>query len=104
MLALKFERCRREPSRSTGARSKFLEVRDRGFAPRRPRRKAAGKPESLHVELLLRLGLPEGTKRRVAERLGDRTHRPAYRAALAGSRGGAAHGARFGRSAPAAAR
>ena len=47
-------------------------MRDRDFAPRRLRRKAAGKPESVYVAALLRLGLPEGTKRRVTERLSGR--------------------------------
>jgi hypothetical protein len=77
ILVLQFERCRREPLTEYRRTLDFLGVRDRDFAPRRLRRKAAGKPESLHVELLLRLGLPEGTKRRVTERLTGRpTGRP----------------------------
>ena len=76
ILVLQFERCRRDPLVQYRRTLDFLEVRDRDFAPRRLRRKAAGKPESLHVELFLRLGLPEGTKRRVTERL---TGRPVAR-------------------------
>jgi hypothetical protein len=38
-------------------------VRDNGFVPRRLRR-----PQSLAVAALLRLGLPAGTRHRVAER------------------------------------
>jgi hypothetical protein len=77
ILVLQFERCRREPLAEYRRTLDFLEVRDRDFAPRRLRRKQAGKPEALHVELLLRLGLPEGTKRRIGERLTGRpTGRP----------------------------
>ena len=72
ILVLQFERCRRDPLGQYRRTLEFLEVRDRDFAPRRLRRKAAGKPESLLVAALLRLGLPEGTKRRVAERLAGR--------------------------------
>jgi len=76
ILVLQFERCRREPLVQYRRTLDFLEVRDRDFTPRRLRRKAAGKPEALHVEVLLRLGLPEGTKRRIVERI---TGRPAGR-------------------------
>ena len=69
ILVLQFERCRRDPAGQYRRTLDFLEVRDRDFAPRRMRRKAAGKPESRLVAALLRLGLPEGTKRRVTERL-----------------------------------
>jgi len=76
ILVLQFERCRREPLTEYRRTLEFLGVRDRDFAPRRLRRKAAGKPEALHVELLVRLGLPEGTKRRITERV---TGRPVAR-------------------------
>src|SRR5215212_5008906 len=76
ILVLQFERCRREPLTEYRRTLEFLGVRDRDFAPRRLRRKAAGKPEALHVELLVRLGLPEGTKRRLTERV---TGRPVAR-------------------------
>ena len=69
ILVLQFERCRRDPVGQYRRTLDFLEVRDRDFAPRRMRRKAAGKPESRFVAALLRVGLPEGTKRRVTERL-----------------------------------
>jgi hypothetical protein len=72
ILVLQFERCRRDPLTQYRRTLEFLGVRDTAFAPRRLRRKAAGKPEALHVEVLLRLGLPEGTKRRVTERLTGR--------------------------------
>jgi hypothetical protein len=72
ILVLQFERCRRDPLTQYRRTLEFLGVRDRDFAPRRLRRKAAGKPEALHVQLLLRLGLPEGTKRRIAERITGR--------------------------------
>jgi hypothetical protein len=72
ILVLQFERCRREPLAEYRRTLDFLAVRDRDFAPRRLRRKAAGRPEALHVELLLRLGLPEGTKRRITERITGR--------------------------------
>jgi hypothetical protein len=78
ILVLQFERCRRDPLGQYRRTLDFLGVRDRDFAPRRLRRKAAGKPESLLVAGLLKLGLPEGTKRRVTERL---TRRPATRVA-----------------------
>jgi len=77
ILVLQFERCRRDPVGQYRRTLDFLEVRDRDFAPRRLRRKAAGKPESRLVDALLRLGLPAGTKRRVTERLAGRpTGRP----------------------------
>ena len=94
ILVLQFERCRRDPVGQYRRTLDFLEVRDRDFAPRRLRRKAAGKPESLLVAALLRLGLPEGTKRRVTERLTGRPVGARRRAAVARPRGGAAHGAR----------
>jgi hypothetical protein len=72
IFVLQFERCRAEPVAEYRRTLEFLGVRDPGFAPRRLRRRSAGKPESLHVELLLRLGLPPGTKRRVTERLAGR--------------------------------
>jgi hypothetical protein len=76
ILVLQFERCRRDPLGQYRRTLEFLGVRDTAFAPRRLRRKAAGKPEARHVELLLRLGLPEGTRQRVTERL---TGRPVRR-------------------------
>jgi hypothetical protein len=76
ILVLQFERCRRDPLGEYRRTLEFLGVRDRDFAPRRLRRKAAGKPESLMVSAFLRLGLPEGTRRRVGEKL---TGRPAPR-------------------------
>jgi hypothetical protein len=72
ILVLQFERCRRDPLGQYRRTLEFLGVRDTTFAPRRLRRKAAGKPEALHVELLLRVGLPEGTRQRVTERLTGR--------------------------------
>jgi hypothetical protein len=72
ILVLQFERCRLDPLGQYRRTLEFLGVRDVGFAPRRLRRRAAGKPEALHVELLLRLGLPAGTKRRLSERLAGR--------------------------------
>lgn len=77
ILVLQFERCRRDPLAEYRRTLAFLGVRDQGFAPRPLRRKAAGRPESLHVSALLALGLPEGTRRRVSEKL---TGRPAARA------------------------
>ena len=76
ILVLQFERCRRDPLGEYRRTLAFLGVRDRDFAPRPLRRKAAGKPESLLVSAFLRLGLPEGTRRRVGEKL---TGRPAPR-------------------------
>jgi hypothetical protein len=70
ILVLQFERCRRDPVGQYRRTLEFLGVRDTSFAPRRLRRKAAGKPESLAVTAFLRLGLPPGTRRRVLERLG----------------------------------
>ncbi len=72
MLVLQFEQCRRDPLPQYARTLEFLEVRDRDFTPRRLRRKSAGKPESLHVAALLRLGVPEGTRRRVTEKLSGR--------------------------------
>jgi hypothetical protein len=69
ILVLQFERCRLDPLAEYRRTLEFLGVRDPGFVPRRLRRKAAGKPEARHVELLLRLGLPAGTKRRLTARL-----------------------------------
>lgn len=79
ILVLQFERCRRDPLTQYRRTLDFLGVRDRDFAPRRVRRKAAGKPEALHVAALLRLGLPAGTKRRVMDKLTG--ERPAARQA-----------------------
>jgi hypothetical protein len=70
VLVLQLERCRRDPVAEYRRTLEFLGVRDRDFVPRRLRRKAAGKPESPAVALALRLGLPEGTRRRVLARLG----------------------------------
>jgi len=72
ILVLQFEQCRRDPLTQYRRTLEFLEVRDRDFAPGRLRRKAAGKPEALHVAVLLRLGLAEGTKRRLSEKLAGR--------------------------------
>jgi hypothetical protein len=72
ILVLQFERCRRDPLGQYRRTLEFLDVRDTGFAPRALQRKAAGKPESLPVTLLLRLGLPAGTRRRVVERVAGR--------------------------------
>jgi hypothetical protein len=69
ILVLQFERCRRDPLAEYRRTLEFLGVRDPSFAPRRLRRKAAGRPESFRVEIALRLGLPAGTRRRVTERL-----------------------------------
>jgi hypothetical protein len=76
ILVLQFERCRRDPLGQYRRTLEFLGIRDTAFAPRRLRRKAAGKPEARHVELLLRLGLPEGSRQRMTERL---TGRPVKR-------------------------
>jgi hypothetical protein len=76
VLVLQLERCRRDPLGQYRRTLEFLGVRDREFAPRRLRRKAAGRPESPAVAVALRLGLPEGTRRRVLARLG----RPVERA------------------------
>jgi hypothetical protein len=70
ILVLQFERCRRDPLGQYRRTLEFLGVRDTGFAPRRLRRKAAGKPESVAVAALLRLGLRPGTRRRLLERVG----------------------------------
>jgi sulfotransferase family protein len=70
VLVLQYERCRRDPLGQYRRTLEFLGVRDRDFAPRRMRRKAAGKPASLPVAAALRLGLPAGTRRRVLARLG----------------------------------
>jgi hypothetical protein len=72
ILVLQYEHCRRQPLSEYRRTLEFLGVREAGFAPRRMRRRAAGKPEALYVELLTRLGLPEGTKRRLTERLTGR--------------------------------
>jgi hypothetical protein len=72
ILVLQFERCRRDPLGQYRRTLEFLGVRDRDFAPRRLRRKAAGKPESLRMSVLLRLGLHEGTRRQVGEKLAGR--------------------------------
>jgi hypothetical protein len=72
ILVLQTERCRLDPLAQYRRTLEFLGVRDTGFAPRRLRRRAAGKPEALYVELLLRLGLPAGTKRKLSERLTGR--------------------------------
>ena len=72
ILVLQYERCRRDPVEQYRRTLAFLGVRDTGFVPRRLGRKAAGKPESTAVAALLRLGLPVGRRRRVAERLAGR--------------------------------
>jgi hypothetical protein len=72
ILVLQYERCRRDPVEQYQRTLAFLGVRDTGFVPRRLGRKAAGKPESTAVAALLRLGLPVGRRRRVAERLAGR--------------------------------
>jgi hypothetical protein len=77
VLVLQFERCRRDPLPEYRRTLEFLGVRDQGFAPLRLRRKAAGKPESAIVAVGLRLGLPEGTRRRVADRIARRPTGPA---------------------------
>jgi hypothetical protein len=69
ILVLQYEQCRHDPLGQYRRTLRFLGVRD-DFAPRRLRRRAAGKPESALVGAGLRLGLPEGTRRRVLERLG----------------------------------
>jgi hypothetical protein len=73
ILVLQLERCRRDPLGQYRRTLEFLDVRDTGFAPRSLRRKADGKPESPVVEALLRVGLPAGTRSRIAERFGGRT-------------------------------
>jgi hypothetical protein len=70
VLVLQLELCRRDPAGQYRRTLEFLGVRDRDFAPRRLRRKAAGKPESMAVAAALRFGLPEGTRRRLLARLG----------------------------------
>ena len=70
VLVLQLELCRRDPLGQYRRTLEFLGVRDATFAPRRLRRKAAGKPESMAVATALRFGLPEGTRRRVLARLG----------------------------------
>jgi hypothetical protein len=70
ILVLQLERCRRDPIGQYRRTLEFLGVRDTRFVPRRLRRKAAGRPESLAVAAFLRLGLPTGTRRNVLERLG----------------------------------
>jgi hypothetical protein len=70
VLVLQLEACRRDPLGQYRRTLDFLGVRDRAFAPRGLRRKAAGKPESPAIALALRLGLPPGTRRRVLARLG----------------------------------
>jgi hypothetical protein len=70
VLVLQLERCRRDPLGQYRRTLEFLGVRDRLYAPRRLRRKAAGKPESRAVAASLRLGLPAGTRTRVLARLG----------------------------------
>jgi hypothetical protein len=70
VLVLQLELCRRDPVAQYRRTLEFLGVRDRDFAPRALRRKAAGRPESLAVEAALRLGLPTGTRRRLLVRLG----------------------------------
>ena len=72
ILVLQYERCRRDPVEQYRRTLAFLGVRDTGFVPRRLRRKATGEPESRPVAALLRLGLPAGNRRRVAERLAGR--------------------------------
>lgn len=69
ILVLQYEQCRRDPLGQYRRTLRFLGVRE-DVAPRRLRRKAAGKPESALVGIGLRLGLPEGTRHRVLERLG----------------------------------
>jgi hypothetical protein len=76
VLVLQLEQCRRDPLTHYRRTLEFLEVRNLDFAPRRLRRKAAGKPEALHVALLLRLGLPEGTKHAVMGKLSRRAAPP----------------------------
>jgi hypothetical protein len=76
ILVLQLERCRRDPLGQYERTLDFLGVRDTSFAPRSLRRKAEGKPESQVVSTMLRLGLPAGTRRRVAERLGRGTAQP----------------------------
>jgi hypothetical protein len=72
VLVLQFERCRRDPLGQYRRTLEFLGARDTGFAPGPLRRKAAGRPESLPVAVLRRVGLPAGTRRRVMARLGRR--------------------------------
>lgn len=75
ILVLQFERCRRDPAEEYRRTLRFLGV-DEAFAPRRLRRRSAGKPADWYVAPLLRAGLPEGTRGRMLERL---TGRPAER-------------------------
>jgi len=72
VLVLQFERCRRDPAAQYRRTLEFLGVRDTAFVPRRLRRKAAGRPESIPVEIALRLGLPAGLRRRLTERMSGR--------------------------------
>ena len=64
ILVLQLERCHRDPLDQYRRTLEFLGVRDTAFVPRGLRRKAAGRPESITVAALLRLGLPAGTRRR----------------------------------------
>jgi hypothetical protein len=69
ILVLQLERCRRDPAGQYRRTLEFLGVRDTRLMPRPLRRTAAGGPESLPVAALLRLGLPAGARRRLAERV-----------------------------------
>jgi hypothetical protein len=76
VLVLQLERCRRDPLAQYRRTLEFLGVRDRGYAPGRLRRKAAGRPESLPMSILMRLGVPEGMRRRATARRTRRTPAP----------------------------
>jgi hypothetical protein len=70
ILVLQLERCHRDPLGQYRRTLEFLGVRDTAFVPRGLRRKVAGRPESIPVAALLRLGLPAGTRRRMARLVG----------------------------------
>jgi hypothetical protein len=76
ILVLQLERCRRDPLGQYRRTLEFLGVRDLSFAPTELRRKAAGRPQSRLVSILLRLGLPAGTRRRVTPRRARPTAAP----------------------------
>jgi hypothetical protein len=71
VLVLQYERCRRDPAGQYRRTLEFLGVRDTAFTPRlHPR--AASRPAAAALSLARRLGLPEGTRRKLAERLAGR--------------------------------
>jgi hypothetical protein len=95
ILVLQFERCRRDTLAQYRRRVEFLGVRDRGFAPRRVRRRVGGQtrarspwPRCSSSDCCRNQVAGDGQADRRAAR------RASGRAAVAGSLGGAAHRAR----------